>query len=172
MKKRYIIIIILCFVASLAFLIITVGYNNAQSKKADELKSSNKALQSRIETSKQSKLQNSVLINKIDKDPNQLAKDAKKQAEQFVDVVNKNKGKADKDKQAAYKTQLEPIMSEDVRNSSDLTSIDIPKDYDMDVSTQRGDSVPVLISSNDRYIVVGYDAYAEEITSVKEYKKA
>lgn len=172
MKKRYIIIIILCFVASLAFLIITMGYNNAQSKKADDFKTTNKELESRIASSKQSKLQNSVLINKIDKDPNQLAKDAKKQAKQFVDVINKNKGKADKDKHQAYKSELKSIASEDIRNSDDLTSIAIPKDYDMDVSTQRGDSVPVLISSNDRYIVIGYDAYAEEITSIKEYKKA
>lgn len=172
MRKRYVIIISVFFVASLIFLIATVGYNNAQSKKLDDIKTSNQALKSRLETGKQEKLQNGVLIDKIDNDPNQLAKDAKTNAEKLVDVIKDNQGKADKDKMNAYKSELKSFVSEDIRNSNVLASITIDKDYDVDVSTQRGESIPVLISSKDKYIVIEYNAYADEISSVKEYKQA
>ncbi|MCG7340149.1 hypothetical protein MHZ36_12705 [Staphylococcus sp. ACRSN] len=172
MKKRYVIIISVFFAASLIFLIGAIGYNNAQSKKLDESKTSNQALNSRLETGKQEKLQNGVLIDKINNDPNRLAKDAKSNAEKLVDVIKEQQGKADKDKMNAYKSELKGFVSENVRNSEILTSISIDKDYDVDVSTQRGESIPVLISSKDKYIVIEYNAYADEISGVKEYKQA
>ncbi len=172
MKKRYVIIISVFFAASLIFLIGAIGYNNAQSKKLDESKTSNQALNSRLETGKQEKLQNGVLIDKINNDPNRLAKDAKSNAEKLVDVIKEQQGKADKDKMNAYKSELKGFVSENVSNSEILTSISIDKDYDVDVSTQRGESIPVLISSKDKYIVIEYNAYADEISGVKEYKQA
>lgn len=172
MKKKNIVAILICFIASLLFLFMTVSFSNAQSKKLEDEKTKNDDLSSHMEAGKQEKAQNSVLIDKIDNDPNQIAKDAKGKAEKFIDVLKENDGKADRDKSEAYKSQLKDVVSDDLRNSNDLSSISVPKDYDIDISTQRGESVPVLVSSKDRYLVIGYDAYADEISIVKEYKKA
>lgn len=170
MKKIHIILIFSVFIASVLFFVVALSYSHKQSSKLEELVSTNDALTSHVEAGKQEKVQNSVLIDKIDNDPNQIAKDAKKKAETFIDVVKKNNNKADKDKSQAYKSELKDCASENLRNSSDLLSINIPKDYDIDISTQRGETVPVLLSSDTKYIVLGYDAYADEIAYVKEYK--
>lgn len=170
MKKIHIILIFIVFIASMLFFIAALSYSHKQSTKIEELVSTNDALKSHVEAGKQEKVQNSVLINKIDNDPNQIAKDAKKKAETFIDVLKKNNNKADKDKSKAYKSELKDCASDNLRNSSDLSSIKIPEDYDIDISTQRGETVPVLLSSDNQYIVLGYDAYADEIAYVKEYK--
>lgn len=172
MKKRYVTLIILLFIASFAFFIVAIGYNNDRTSELKTAHKTNKILETQISASKQEKVQNSVLIDKINNDPNQLAKDAKKQALKFIEVIDKNEDKADTDKREIFKRDLKGFVSESLRSNSDLTSITVPKDYDVDVSTDRGDSIPVLVSSKDRYLVIDYDAYSERITSVTEYKKA
>lgn len=172
MKKRNITFIIILLIASFAFFVIATSYNNDKTNKLSTAQETNKTLESNVSSSEQEKVQNSVLIDKIDNDPNQLAKDAKKEALKFIDVAEKNEGKADSDKQKIYERELNGFVSDNLRTSKDLTSISVPKDYDVDVSTHRGDSIPVLVSSKDRYLVIGYDSYSEQITSITEYKKA
>lgn len=171
MKKWYVIICLAILIASTTFLIVAIGYSNSQSSKLLSEKTTNKTLTTNINESEQEKNQNSILVNKIDSDPNQLAKDAKKQTAKFVDVIKKSEGEADSDKVKTYNVELKGITSTNLRTNRDLTSIKVPEDYAVDVSTQRGDSIPVLYSSKDRYLVVEYDAYSELVTSVKEYNK-
>lgn len=172
MKKRYITLIILLVIASFVFLLVSTSFEKGRESDLKTSKETNKVLESQISSSEQEKVQNTVLIDKINNDPNQLAKDAKKQATNFLEVIEKNDGKADSDKQKIYKRELKGIASESLRSNKDLTSISLPKDYDVDVSTQRGDNIGVLISSDDRYLEIDYDSYAEQITNITEYKKA
>lgn len=172
MKKRYVTMITLLLIGSVIFFVFGASYNSTQSHDLSKAKETNKALESSVSSSEQEKSQNSVLIYKIENDPNQLAKDAKKQALKFIDVVEKNEKKADSDKQKIFKKELNGFVSDNVISNIDLTSISIPKDYDVDVSTQRGDTIGVLVSSDDRYLEIDYDSYSEQIISITEYKKS
>ena len=172
MKTKFVLSTIAIFLVSIIFFIVSVGYNNERTSKLTEAHEQNKVLKSQVSTSEQDKDQNSVLINKIENDPNKLAKDAKSQATKLIDVLKKTENYSDDDKSKVYKRELKNFTSESVRSSDGLTSITVPKDYDVDVSTQRGDSIPILVSSKDRYLVIEYDSYSEQIISVKEYKKS
>ena len=164
--------ITLLLISSVIFFVFGASYNSTQSHHLSKAKETNKALESSVSSREEEKSQNSVLIDKIENDPNQLAKDAKKQALKLIDIVDENENKADSDKQKIYKRELNGFTSDSVISSKDLTSISVPKDYDVDVSTQRGDTIGVLVSSDDRYLEIDYDSYSEQIINITEYKKS
>lgn len=170
MKKRYVTMIILFFIASVVLFVVADGYYANKASKLETEKQVSKSLKEDVSAREQEKLQNGVLIDKIDNDPNKLAKEAKGQAVKVVEVMKDNEDKADSDKKKIYKSKLKGLVTDNLLSSDDLTSVTVPDNYDIDVSTHRGDSIPILFSSKDRYLVIGYDAYSEKITSVTEYK--
>ena len=172
MQMKIVLSTIGIFIVSLIFFIVSIGYYNDKTSKMTEAHEQNKILKSQVSSSEKDKQQNSVLINKIKNDPNKLAKDAKHQATKLIDVLKKTENYSDGDKKKVFKSELKNFTSDSVRSSDELTSITVPKDYDVDVSTQRGYSIPILVSSKDRYLVIEYDSYSEQIISVKEYKKS
>lgn len=171
MKKRTIAIIVICLIVSMALFLVSSGYKDAKDRKLEDLKYSSDILKNSISSNKEENNNNAILIDKIERDPNILARDAKKEAEKFVNVIKQSKGKSDSDKSSDFKQKLKGISTEYVYSSGVLSSIVIPEKYDVDVSTERGGSIEVLISSNDRYLILQYDSYSELIDGVKEYKK-
>ncbi|MEB8122958.1 hypothetical protein ACF0HT_13500 (plasmid) [Staphylococcus xylosus] len=171
MKKRTIAIIVMCLIVSMVLFLVSSGYKESKDRKLEDLKYSSDILKNRISANKEENNNNAILIDKIEHDPNILASDAKKEAVKFVDVIKESKGKSDSDKSNDFKKKLKGISTEYVYNSKVLSSIVLPKKYDIDVSTERGGSIEVLISSDDRYLILQYDSYSELIDSVKEYKK-
>lgn len=171
MKKTTIAIIVICLIVSMVLFLATSGYKESKDRELEDLKYSNDTLKSNISESKEKNNNNAILIDKIEHDPNKLASDAKKKAEKFVEVIKQSKGKSDSDKSNDFKKNLKGISTEYVYSSKDLSSVVIPEKYEVDVSTERGGTIEVLISSNDRYLILQYDSYSELIDSVKEYKK-
>lgn len=171
MKKRTITIIGLCFAASIILFLVTNGYKESKERKVEDLKYSNAILKNNISSSQEENNDNAILIDKIERDPNILASEARKKALSFVDVLKKSSGKSDSDKSNDYDKKLKGIATDSVINSNNLSSVVIPEKFDVDVSTERGGSIEVLISSDDRYLIIQYDSYSELIDGVKEYKK-
>lgn len=171
MKKRTIIIILILLIISLILFFISSGYKDSKDRKLEDLKYNSKVLKNNISVSKQKNTDNAILIDKIKNDPNKLASDAKKQALKFINALKKTEGESDSDKSKDFKKLLKGVSTEYVYSSKDLSSVVIPNNYEVDVSTERGSSIDVLISSNDRYLILQYDSYSELIEGVKEYKK-
>lgn len=170
MKKRTIIIIILLLIVSLTLFFISIGYKESKDRKLEDLKYTSENLKNNISESNDENNSNAILIDKIKHDPNKLASDAKKKALEFVDVIKKSEGESDSDKSEDFKQRLKGISTEYIYTSKDLSSIVIPDNYKVDVSTERGNSINVLISSDDRYLIIQYDSYSDLIDGVKEYK--
>lgn len=171
MKKRSIVIIVICLIVSMVLFLVSSGYKESKDRKLEDLKYSSDILKNNISANKEESNNNAILIDKIEHDPNILASDARKEAVKFVDVIKQSKGKSDSDKSNDFKKKLKGISTEYVYSSNDLSSIVIPEKYNVDVSTERGGSIEVLISSDDRYLILQYDSYSELIDKVKEYKK-
>lgn len=171
MKKRTIVIIVICLIVSMVLFLVSSGYKESKDRKLEDLKYSSDILKNNISANKEESNNNAILIDKIEHDPNILASDARKEAVKFVDVIKQSKGKSDSDKSNDFKKKLKGISTEYVYSSNDLSSIVIPEKYNVDVSTERGGSIEVLISSDDRYLILQYDSYSELIDKVKEYKK-
>lgn len=172
MKKITIFIITIIFAISLIFLISTLSINSQKESQLNEVKSINKNTKTNIKNLESQTQQNSVLLNKIEKDPNKLVDEAKGTVNDFVKVIKDNEGKSDSDKNKAFKNNLKNIVNEDVLDSPELTSISIPESSEVEVATYRGESIPVLIGNKDKYIIATYDTFSESITSIREYKKA
>lgn len=171
MKKRTIAIIVLCLIVAMVLFLVSNGYKESNERKLEDSKYSSDVLKNNISESEEESNNNAILIEKIDHDPNILASDAKKAAMEFVKTIEQSKGKSDSDKNHDLKKNLKGISTEYVYSSEDLSSIVIPENYDVDVSTERGGSIEVLISSDNRYLILQYDSYSELIDEVKEYKK-
>ena len=170
MKKITIFIITTIFFISVIFLIYTLSINGQKETELEEAKSVEKQTKTNISNLTAQTQQNSVLLNKIESDPNQLVKEAKKTVNEFVKVIENNDGKADTDKSRKYKKELKNIVDSDLIESSNLTSITIPENHEIEVATYRGESIPVLIGNKDNYVIVNYDTFSESITSIREYK--
>lgn len=172
MKKRHILGIILAFILSIVCFFIAFTYQNQKETEMDKSKQVYAETKDSIANLDRQNQQNSVLIDKINNDPSQIAKEAIDASKKFVKVIEDNDKKSNSDKQEIYQSELNDFVSDDVIENDGLTSISIPDDYDIDVATYRGDQVPVLVSGKDNYIVINYNSYNEEIMNITEYKKS
>lgn len=172
MKKLTIFIIGIAFIISVVFIIFAISFNSQKQTELDEAKTAQKSSKINISGLEAQSQQNSVLLNKIKSDPSILVDEAKEKTQNFIEIVNANENKADSDKAKIYKDKLSNVVNEDLLKNENLTSINIPKDYSIDIATNRGEAIPVLISNEDKYLIITYDTFNQEIQSVREYKKA
>lgn len=171
MKKIYVWIISIIFAISVIFLILALSFNSQKTTDLNEAKAMHESTKKNISNMEAQSQQGSVLIDKIKSDPNQLVKEAKATTTKVIKVMKDNDKKSDSDKSDVYKNELKNIVNSELLESPELTSISLPKDYDIEVATYRGESIPVLVGNKDHYIIMNYDTFSESITNIQEYTK-
>lgn len=164
---------LLCIFTVVSCLILIISISHYQSVKttAEESVESQKSNKVDLKNIKQSEENNRTLINRVEKDPSKLGEEAKKTSEKVIDVLKSDKTKLYTDKESVYKNKLSNYVNKKVLNNPDLTSLEIPKNYKISISTSRGHNIPVLIiGESNRYIKMNYNTSDKKIESITEYR--
>lgn len=172
MNKKVMIICLILTIISLMFFVYSLSFKDQKVQSLQDKKTAYGSTKNDIEALQKENNDTSRLVDKIDHDPDVLAKDAASKTQDFIKIIEENEGKSDEDKAKIYDRKLSDLVSDNLLDNIDLTSISVPKDYDIDVSTSRSDTLPVLVSNKDRYLVVTYDTLNDQIVSIEEYKKS
>ena len=166
------IICLILTIISLMFFVYSLSFKDQKVQSLQDKKTAYGSTKNDIEALQKENNDTSRLVDKIDHDPDVLAKDAASKTQDFIKIIEENEGKSDEDKAKIYDRKLNNLVSDNLLDNIDFTSISVPKDYDIDVSTSRSDTLPVLVSNKDRYLVVTYDTLNDQIISIEEYKKS
>lgn len=172
MNKKVMIICLILTIISLMFFVYSLSFKDQKVQSLQDKKTAYGSTKNDIEALQKENNDTSRLVDKIDHDPDVLAKDAASKTQDFIKIIEENEGKSDEDKAKIYDRKLNNLVSDNLLDNIDFTSISVPKDYDIDVSTSRSDTLPVLVSNKDRYLVVTYDTLNDQIVSIEEYKKS
>ncbi|MBM6202836.1 hypothetical protein H6K86_11810 [Staphylococcus epidermidis] len=172
MNKKVMIICLILTIISLMFFVYSLSFKDQKVQSLQDKKTAYGSTKNDIEALQKENNDTSRLVDKIDHDPDVLAKDAASKTQDFIKIIEENESKSDEDKAKIYDRKLSDLVSDNLLDNIDLTSISVPKDYDIDVSTSRSDTLPVLVSNKDRYLVVTYDTLNDQIVSIEEYKKS
>lgn len=172
MNKKVMIICLILTIISLMFFVYSLSFKDQKVQSLQDKKTAYGSTKNDIEALQKENNDTSRLVDKIDHDPDVLAKDAASKTQDFIKIIEENEGKSDEDKAKIYDRKLNNLVSDNLLDNIDFTSISVPKDYDIDVSTSRSDTLPVLLSNKDRYLVVTYDTLNDQIISIEEYKKS
>lgn len=172
MNKKVMIICLILTIISLMFFVYSLSFKDQKVQSLQDKKTAYGSTKNDIEALQKENNDTSRLVDKIDHDPDVLAKDAASKTQDFIKIIEENEGKSDEDKEKIYDRKLSDLVSDNLLDNIDVTSISVPKDYDIDVSTSRSDTLPVLVSNKDRYLVVTYDTLNDQIVSIEEYKKS
>lgn len=172
MNKKVMIICLILTIISLMFFVYSLSFKDQKVQSLQDKKTAYGSTKNDIEALQKENNDTSRLVDKIDHDPDVLAKDAASKTQDFIKIIEENEGKSDEDKAKIYDRKLSDLVSDNLLDNIDVTSISVPKDYDIDVSTSRSDTLPVLVSNKDRYLVVTYDTLNDQIVSIEEYKKS
>lgn len=172
MNKKVMIICLILTIISLMFFVYSLSFKDQKVQSLQDKKTAYGSTKNDIEALQKENNDTSRLVDKIDHDPDVLAKDAASKTQDFIKIIEENEGKSDEDKAKIYDRKLNNLVSDNLLDNIDFTSISVPKDYDIDVSTSRSDTLPVLVSNKDRYLVVTYDTLNDQIISIEEYKKS
>jgi phosphorylcholine metabolism protein LicD len=175
MSKKLVIFIFLGLIVSIALAFFSNSYKNNKVDALSVAKSNNENDHVAIKNLSKQQLDNSGLLNKIEKDPEGIAQRAKERVQKFVDEVKEGNTLKDNKQDAYYKQHFKKnYATEDIIQNEEVKQMTIPDKYDVYINTSRGHYMQFMVKDATkkepkRYFTVNYNNSTNKVEGIKEF---
>lgn len=174
MSKKLLLFISISFIISIILVFLSFSFKNNKVESLNVAKSNEKSNHLAIKSLSDEELDNRGLLNKIEKNPDDVASKANDRVEKFVSELKEGNSMNDKQQETFYKQHLEQYTTKEVIQNEELKNIKIPKDYEMYINTSRGHYIQFLIQDDtkkkpSKYLTIAYNNSTNNIEKVTEY---